>query len=236
MTTVAEDAECAETRTRSGSRTRSDALPNRERTVVAAREAFVEHGSKAPLDEIARRAGTGNATLYRHFADRRALIHDVLPYVVVRTADHAQAAAAEEADPFTALCRFAHAAADERIGALCGILVGTADHHSLDVNPRRERLKSAVERLMDKARRAGRLRDDVTVRDLIVGLSQLTRPLPGLDRPDGDDLARRRLRPFLGGLRRPAPPPANGQATKPGKPRQDRGPRIVRDPDPTTAP
>ena len=48
-------------------RTRADALRNRERIVAAASDIFVEYGPDAPLDEIARRAGIGNATLYRHF-------------------------------------------------------------------------------------------------------------------------------------------------------------------------
>src|SRR4051794_23585109 len=70
-------------------RTRADALRNRERIVAAARDVFVEYGPDAPLDEIARRAGIGNATLYRHFADRQALAHAVLLSVVTRTADRA---------------------------------------------------------------------------------------------------------------------------------------------------
>ena len=54
-----------------GPRLRADASRNRARIIGAARETLVEIGAEAPLDEIARRAGVGNATLYRHFADRR---------------------------------------------------------------------------------------------------------------------------------------------------------------------
>ncbi|MET7656978.1 helix-turn-helix domain-containing protein, partial [Streptomyces sp. NPDC005486] len=54
-------------------RPRADALRNRERIVAAAREMFVEFGADVPLDEIARRAGVGNATVYRNFPDRDAL-------------------------------------------------------------------------------------------------------------------------------------------------------------------
>ncbi len=52
---------------------RADARRNRERLLVAARSAFAEHGADAPLDEIARRAGVGIGTLYRHFPTRLAL-------------------------------------------------------------------------------------------------------------------------------------------------------------------
>jgi AcrR family transcriptional regulator len=184
-------------------RTRADALRNRERIVAAAQEMFVEYGPEAPLDEIARRAGIGNATLYRHFADRRALLHDVLLSVMARSADHAQAAA-EEPDPFTALCRFAHAAVDERIGALCGLLVGGVDTYAPDLNAQRVRLDGAVEGLMERARQAGQLRHDVTADDLMIALSQLTRPLPGMDCQYTEGVAHRHLRLFLDGLRTPA--------------------------------
>lgn len=53
---------------------RADARRNRELLVAAAREVFDAQGADASLDEIARRAGTGNATLYRHFPTRRELI------------------------------------------------------------------------------------------------------------------------------------------------------------------
>lgn len=46
---------------------RRDARRNRDLLIAAAREAFAAQGLDAPLDDIARRAGVGNATLYRHF-------------------------------------------------------------------------------------------------------------------------------------------------------------------------
>jgi AcrR family transcriptional regulator len=47
--------------------TRADAVRNRHRAIESARAVLAERGLDAPLDEIARRAGIGNATLYRHF-------------------------------------------------------------------------------------------------------------------------------------------------------------------------
>jgi AcrR family transcriptional regulator len=58
-------------------RLRVDALRNRERIVEVARDAFTRHGAQATLDEIARRAGIGPGTLYRHFPTREALIEEV---------------------------------------------------------------------------------------------------------------------------------------------------------------
>ncbi len=58
-------------------RLRRDARRNRERLVEAAHAVFAEQGLEAPLDVIARRAGVGNATLYRHFPTRAALVDAV---------------------------------------------------------------------------------------------------------------------------------------------------------------
>src|SRR4051794_4136234 len=55
-------------------RLRADAERNRTALLAAARVVFGEHGLEASLDEIARRAGVGNATLYRRFPTRRDLI------------------------------------------------------------------------------------------------------------------------------------------------------------------
>ncbi|MEV8414235.1 TetR/AcrR family transcriptional regulator [Streptomyces niveus] len=194
----------AESDTRRVPRPRADALRNRERIVAAAREILVESGPDVPLDEIARRAGVGNATLYRHFPDRSTLILDVVHSVMARTADQAERFAAEESDAFVALSRFVHAAADERIGALCPLLSGSFNSELPQLHAERERLELAVEGLMEQARAAGRLRTDVAVGDLMVALSQLTRPLPGTGCLNIDRFTHRHLQLFLDGLEAPA--------------------------------
>ncbi|MFC9650129.1 MULTISPECIES: TetR/AcrR family transcriptional regulator [unclassified Streptomyces] len=197
-------ATAAETPARRAPRPRADALRNRERIVAAAREMFVEYGADAPLDEIARRAGIGNATLYRHFADRYALVHAVVRSVMESVADQADRIAAEEPDPFNALRRFVHAAADERVGALCPMLSAAFDSERPDLDAQRVRLETVVEGLMERARQAGRLRTDVAVGDLMVALSQLTRPLPGTGCLDMDRFTHRHIQLFLDGLEAPA--------------------------------
>ncbi|MEV7088536.1 TetR/AcrR family transcriptional regulator [Streptomyces sp. NPDC093085] len=185
-------------------RPRADALRNRERIVTAAREVYVEYGAEAPLDEIARRAGIGNATLYRHFPDRHALVDAVVRSVMVRAAEQAERIADEEPDPFAALCRFAHLAADERIGALCAMLSCGFDRNRPDLDAERRRLEGAVEGLTERARRAGRLRPDVEAGDLMLVLSQLSRPLPDSGSLDMGRFAHRHLQLFLDGLEAPA--------------------------------
>ncbi|MEU4244516.1 helix-turn-helix domain-containing protein [Actinoplanes sp. NPDC026619] len=77
-----------------GHRMRADAQRNRTALLAAAKEVFGEHGLDAPLDDIAKRAGVGNATLYRRFPDRRELIWEVFADRMadyLRAADHALA-------------------------------------------------------------------------------------------------------------------------------------------------
>ena len=57
---------------------RRDAQRNHELLVEAARELFMEQGVEAPLEEVARRAGLGIGTLYRHFATRDALVEAIV--------------------------------------------------------------------------------------------------------------------------------------------------------------
>ncbi|MEU3772402.1 helix-turn-helix domain-containing protein [Streptomyces sp. NPDC032472] len=185
-------------------RPRADAVRNRERILAAAREVFVEFGSGAPFDEVARRAGIGNATLYRHFPDRAALVHHVVLFVMDRVTAGAREALAAEPDAFAALCRFTHAAADERIGALCPMLDGDFDREHPELHAAREELAAAVEALLAAGQEAGLVRGDIGAGDLMVALSQLSRPLPGVTCMDVDTFVHRHLQLFLDGLRAPA--------------------------------
>ncbi|MEV7441460.1 TetR/AcrR family transcriptional regulator [Streptomyces sp. NPDC091204] len=185
-------------------RPRADAVRNRERILTAAREVFVEYGSAAPFDEVARRAGIGNATLYRHFPDRPTLVRQVVLFVMDRVTASAEASLAEEPDAFAALCRFTHAAADERIGALCPMLAEDFDREHPELLAAQTALQTAVETLLATGQHAGVIRTDIGVGDLMVALSQLSRPLPGTACLDTDRFAHRHLQLFLDGLRAPA--------------------------------
>jgi AcrR family transcriptional regulator len=101
---------------------RVDAQRNRERLLLAARDVFVDLGADAPLDEIARQAGVGIATLYRRFPVREALMRAVAVHVLTEMGAEARAARNEEADPFAALSRFLRRALDLRIAAVMPVL------------------------------------------------------------------------------------------------------------------
>lgn len=185
-------------------RPRADALRNRERIVAAAREMFVEFGAEVPFDEIARRAGVGNATVYRNFPDRDALAREVVCSVMDRTSEWVEEALAVDGDAFEALSGFVHFAADERIGALCPMLSENFDQNHPDLVAARDRITDLLQQLMARARDAGQLRPDVELGDVMIAVSQLTRPLPGTACQGIDRFVHRHLQLFLDGMRAPA--------------------------------
>ncbi|MCQ9135758.1 MULTISPECIES: TetR/AcrR family transcriptional regulator [Streptomyces] len=197
---------------RKATRPRADALRNRERIVTAAREMFTEFGPDVPLDEIARRAGVGNATVYRNFPDRDALVREVVCSVLDRTVRAGQIALAETGDAFGALERFVHASADERISALCPMISSTFDEHHPDLEAARERVERIIEEVMDRAKTAGQLRPDVGVGDVMIVVAQLSRPPAGTPCMSADRFVHRHLQLFLDGLRAPAPSVLPGTA------------------------
>ncbi|MFE9424988.1 TetR/AcrR family transcriptional regulator [Kitasatospora sp. NPDC006697] len=189
-------------------RLRADAIRNRERILAAAGELFADEGADVALDEIARRAGVGNATLYRNFPDRNALIHQVALSIMERIRDRAREAVASEGDAFAELCAFVHDAADQKIGALCTML---SEHVTPESEAEYFAIKGDTDELtgllMARAREAGTLRPDVGPGDLFVALGRLSRPMPGADcvALDHSVTVHRHLQLFLDGLRAPAP-------------------------------
>src|SRR4051794_24263243 len=85
---------------------RADARRNYDQLIAAAREAFTERDQSASLEDIARRAGVGIGTLYRHFPTRAALIEAVYVEEVEALARSAEDMAEDE--PWDALIRWLH--------------------------------------------------------------------------------------------------------------------------------
>ncbi|MEU8923554.1 helix-turn-helix domain-containing protein [Kitasatospora sp. NPDC048545] len=191
---------------------RSDAERSRRRILDAACEVFLERGPDAPLDAVVRRAGVGPATLYRRFPDREALVRALVVDLLTRLTGAAEEARRTEEDPYLALRRFVHAAADLRMGAAIVVLL---EHLVVDgelVAVRRGAV-TAVERLLRAAQEAGRLRPDVGTGDLVLLCVRLSRPLPGgLAALDADgSLVHRHLDLALAGLAA-APDGVSGRA------------------------
>lgn len=154
----------------------------------------------------------GNATVYRNFPDRDALVREVVCSVLDRTVRAGQVALAETGDAFGALERFVHVSADERISALCPMISSTFDQHHPDLEAARERVERIIEEVMDRAKAAGQLRPDVGVGDVMIAVAQLSRPPAGTGCLSADRFVHRHLQLFLDGLRAPAPSVLPGAA------------------------
>ncbi|WP_051944640.1 TetR/AcrR family transcriptional regulator [Streptacidiphilus rugosus] len=193
-----------------GLRQRADAARNRARIIDAAQDAFIEQGADVPLDEVAKRAGVGNATVYRHFPDRRALVRGVVLAVMERAISVATQALAEEADPFEALSRLVHDAVNWKIGALCPMLSEWTDLDEPEIFATRERLDAVVCAMIVGAQQAGTLRTDVGSDDIMMAVAQLVRPFPGAGYDSLQPFVHRHLQLLLDGLRAPARTPLPG--------------------------
>jgi AcrR family transcriptional regulator len=145
---------------------RRDARRNREAILQAARELFAESADVA-MCEVARRAGVGQATLYRNFPDRSALAAEVLSEHVERVA---RLARAHDRDPdaFFVLLR-ALLEAMVHIYALSELAredVGVGSR----LEQERQRIAELLERPLAKAKEAGTLRRDASVDDVFLVL------------------------------------------------------------------
>jgi AcrR family transcriptional regulator len=163
-------------------RPRADALRNRERVLEAAKAVFSAGGPDASLEAVAKRAGVGIGTLYRHFPIREALFEAVYRREVQQLADLAEQLGAEAA-PVEALRRWMHANV-EFIATKKGMsaALALAAHGSTDLSAYSlDRLSRAVGDLLRRAVEAGEIRADISPEDLLRALVGLcyTHDKPG---------------------------------------------------------
>jgi AcrR family transcriptional regulator len=164
---------------------RADARRNHDQILVAAAEVFAERGIEAPLEEIARRAGVGIGTLYRHFPNRDALNEAVYRREVETLCSGIDALLADN-PPDVALrewmARFAGYVARKRGMAVALKSALGADNELFTYSHRR--IREAIGSLVDAAVAAGTIRPDVDPDDLLRGMSGIcmASDLPGGDR------------------------------------------------------
>jgi len=146
---------------------RADARRNYEKVLAAAREAFAEGGESTALEEIARRAGVGIGTLYRHFPTRQALLEAL--YVDEVDELSRTAAGLEDADPWEALTRwfqrFIGYMATKQ--ALAAELLNYVERDAEVFKTSRQALFNAGGPLLSRAQEAGVVREDVQLGDVI---------------------------------------------------------------------
>jgi AcrR family transcriptional regulator len=162
-------------------RLRADARRNRDRIVAAAKTWFVTHGPDAPTEGIARTAGVAAGTLYRHFADREALIRAVAVNNFERAVAEADAAVAEEASAWDALVRILRQSQELRLSFR--LLTAYPHVHAIlkkerDVGRSRRHMIELLDRVVRRAQREGTLRTDVGTGDVAVMFALLAHPLP----------------------------------------------------------
>ncbi|MFI1471977.1 TetR/AcrR family transcriptional regulator [Streptomyces wuyuanensis] len=179
---------------------RADARRNYERLLVEARTAFAEHGTDASLEEIAKRAGVGIGTLYRHFPNRHALMNavfqDALESLLTRSRELASAD-----QPCAALVEWLRAIithAGEYRGVARALMSASHDASSA-LSQCSVPLREAGARLLSRAQAAGAVRSDVSIADLL----QLTNAiaLAAEQAPADPELADRLLMLTLRGLK-----------------------------------
>jgi AcrR family transcriptional regulator len=157
---------------------RKDAQRNREAILCAARELFAE-SADVPMCEVARRAGVGQATLYRNFPDRR----DLAAALIVEQMEQTERLASEHAgdpDAFFVLMRNI-VETMARFHAL-GQLVREDACLGSRLNQRRQRMAELLKEPLRAAKAAGTVRRDATMDDVFLLISMLK---GAVDRADG---------------------------------------------------
>lgn len=178
-----------------GSRVRADAQRNREHILQVAHDAFAESGTTS-LNEIAKRAGVGPGTLYRHFPTREALILAVYRRDVQRLVDSVDDLLRTHA-PLDAFRVWFHKLADY-IRVKHGL--GEALHSAAvqdAINETYAPVVTAVGQLIDACAADGSLRSDVDPADVLLLMGFLWRAADG---PEGKNQARRIMALVIEGL------------------------------------
>lgn len=159
---------------------RSDALRNRRLLLSAAAEAFADHGTEVTIAEIARRAGVGKGTVFRHFATKEDLETAIMDELIGGLVADGQRLM-DAADPAAALLEFMTIGIERLAGdrGLCEA-IGRPSLRQAAVQDGVNHLCDVVEALTDRARRQGVIRLDITGQDvvlLLAGVRQTAAPL-----------------------------------------------------------
>jgi AcrR family transcriptional regulator len=175
------------TQTESSRPLRADARRNRERILEGAREVFGECGVDAQIDDVARRAGVGVGTVYRHFPTKEALLGELVRQKFRIFTANAREALERDGEPFEifadVLRRNAQVCA--RDAAIQHALTSFGEHIAIHAQSELQEMISPTAELIARAQRAGSMRSDVSVDDipmLMCGVSAtMAQAGPGFD-------------------------------------------------------
>jgi AcrR family transcriptional regulator len=178
---------------------RSDAARNRALVLEVARDRLDTDDELPPMKDLARLAGVGVGTVYRHFPNQQALLAELGAAATRRLIAETRAAAADD-DPMAGFARIVGFVLRGLVHdpAVCAAVTGVGDGCGSPVGPAAE-LNAAVEELVGRARSAGAMREDLDADDirlLLVGVATALR------QADADDeRLERHLRVLVDGLR-----------------------------------
>ena len=183
---------------------RADAQRNIERLLEAARARIATDGPDASLDDIARDAGVGSGTLYRHFPTRVALLEAVYRDEVARLCAEGDRLLDSDTEPGEALSEWLRVYVS--FGAVKRGLMGpltTALGQDSDLFASCKTLVRATGgRLVEQAQQAGTIRDDVEISDVLTLASAISHA--GELTGQGSEISERLLTVAIDGLRRPS--------------------------------
>jgi AcrR family transcriptional regulator len=145
---------------------RADARRNREKILVAAATAFGQGGLESQVEDIARRAGVGVGTVYRHFPTKDALVTALAEAHFERLADIVEAALAEDGDAWDVFAGAILRAAEPATADLAWCEIVAGRRNGIAELEGQQRLAAASGALIARAQAAGRMRPDARVQDL----------------------------------------------------------------------
>jgi AcrR family transcriptional regulator len=182
---------------------RADAQRNRDALLEAAAAAFTEHGPAASLEDVARRAGVGIGTLYRHFPTREALVEAAYRRSLETLCDQADQLA-QELPPAEALEAWLQAFVGYAVTkrGLGAVLKMAADGSTELFAEMRARIRAAMAGLIDSAVAAGTIRPDANAADLLGAIGGVCM---ASEQPGWQEQARRLVGLLMDGLRYGAP-------------------------------
>jgi AcrR family transcriptional regulator len=181
---------------------RADARRNRERVLVAARECFAEAGYETQMTDVAKKAGVGVGTVYRHFPDKTALVEALVAERFRQFTEGARQALAAE-DVWAGfrdwLLRCGEIQAEDRM--VCDFITEAVGADRRNAIAEDEGLAEATRAVIERAKATGAVRDTVEPQDIpsmMCGLGAVARTDPE------DRVWRRQLEFMLEGMREPS--------------------------------
>jgi AcrR family transcriptional regulator len=188
---------------------RAEAARNDQRILEAARAVLVADPD-APVSAVAERAGVGIGALYRRYSGKEEMLQKVAADGLRRYVEIAEAALADEGDPWAAFRDFMRGIVDARVHAITLSLAGTFTP-TAEMAADARRADELNERLLERTRAAGAIRADIDVADLSLLFEQLAAIQLG-DEERRHELRHRYLVLILDALRTPPSAPLPGPA------------------------